>query len=474
MSIQEIAILILISLLLGWIIRRGQRENLLLVSSMVFIYWLQPGMTLRYLSFWLPTATLCLTMLSWAFTAQPEIRKQSKNMWTAVLVIIFVIGVGLVRYLELGEVLRFLHPPRLSQLILFLIPAMGFFLILVNTKRISSGALWGLFSGLIFIFIIIKTPYLSQQAGAAWRTLAGQSTLLAKTEEIRWLGFSYLAFRILHTVQDRQAGRLPDITLREYLTYVVFFPSFVAGPIDRVQNFTKDLCQTTSTYHEDVIKGGERLIVGLFKKFVIADSLAIIALNNQNASQVNSTFGSWILLYAFSFQIFFDFSGYTDIAIGLGNLLNIHLPENFKQPYLKPNLTQFWNNWHMTLTNWFRTYFFYPLSRTMRKSRKYSAFIILMISQISTMILVGLWHGVTESFVIWGLWHGLGLLIQNRWSSFVKSKIVKYEESFLLKGAINIIGIFFTFHYVTLGWIWFVLPEPSQGWIFIKNLFGAA
>ncbi len=110
----------------------------------------------------------------------------------------------------------------------------------------------------------------------------------------------------------------------------------------------------------------------------------------------------------------------------------------------------------------------------MRKSRKYSAFMILMISQISTMVLVGLWHGVTESFIIWGLWHGLGLLIQNRWSSFAKSKVVKYEESFVLKGAINVFGIFFTFHYVTLGWIWFVLPEPSQGWIFLKNLFGAA
>jgi alginate O-acetyltransferase complex protein AlgI len=473
MSFQEIAILALFSLLLGWITRRGQRENLLLVSSIVFIYWLQPGMTLRYLDFWLPTATLFVTILSWVITAQPKVRKQGKNMRTAILIIFFVIGMGLVRNLDLGGFLGFLHPPRMWQIVLFTILVMGFFLIQLNAKKISPGALWVTFTGLIFIFIIIKTPLLSQNASALWRSLVGQSVALAGAEEIRWLGFSYLAFRILHTIRDRQSGRLPDIMLREYVLYIVFFPSFVAGPIDRAQNFIKSIGQTTCTYREDLIKGGERLIVGLFKKFVIADSLAIIALNNQNAIQANSALSSWVLLYAFSLQIFFDFSGYTDIAIGLGHFFNIHLPENFKQPYLKPNLTQFWNNWHMTLTNWFRSYFFYPLSRTMRRKQRYSATMILMITQISTMVLVGLWHGVTASFVFWGMWHGLGLLVQNRWSSFAKLKIAKFEESSGLKEIINGLGVFLTFHYVALGWIWFVLPEPSQGWIFFKSLFGA-
>jgi alginate O-acetyltransferase complex protein AlgI len=104
----------------------------------------------------------------------------------------------------------------------------------------------------------------------------------------------------------------------------------------------------------------------LFKKFVIADALALIALNDMLATQVNSTGWMWVHLYAYAFQIYFDFSGYTDIAIGIGRLVGINLPENFLSPYTKPSLTQFWNNWHITLTQWFRSYFFNPFNRWMR------------------------------------------------------------------------------------------------------------
>ena len=473
MTFQEIIILVLISFLLGWITRKVQRENLILTFSIVLIFWLQPGLTLRYLDFWLPTATLFITMLSWALTSKAEIRQSNVNMQAVILVVIFVIGLGMFRYFELGDFLSSLHPPKIEYIILVLLPITVLFLISTKVKQISPISLWLCFVGLIAIFIVIKTPILSYKASVIWRSLAGQSTTLARNEEIRWLGYSYLAFRILHTIRDRQSGRLPDIMLREYITYIIFYPSFVAGPIDRVENFIQELKQISAPYHEDITEGVERIIIGSFKKFVIADNLAIISLNNQNATQVNSAWGSWILLYAFAFQIFFDFSGYTDIAIGIGKLLNISLPENFKQPYTKSNLTQFWNNWHMTLTNWFRSYFFNPLSRTLRR-KKYSAFMILLITQISTMVLVGLWHGVTLNFLIWGLWHGIGVLIQSRWSLFTKQKMSKFAESPKLMAIMNIFGIFITFHYVAMGWIWFVLADPSQGWTFFISLFGGA
>jgi D-alanyl-lipoteichoic acid acyltransferase DltB (MBOAT superfamily) len=195
-------------------------------------------------------------------------------------------------------------------------------------------------------------------------------------------------------------------------------------------------------------------------------------LDGQNALLPTSAGGGWILLFAFSLQIYFDFSGYTDIAIGLGRFFNIQLPENFNRPYLKSNLTQFWSNWHMTLTNWFRAYFFNPLSRSLRK-KKTPAITILLLTQVSTMVLVGLWHGVTFNFVLWGLWHGLGLLIQNRWSGWFKGKFPPSDKAWVQQLRTSA-GVLLTFCYVTLGWIWFVLPTPGLAWEFIRILFGAA
>ena len=164
-------------------------------------------------------------------------------------------------------------------------------------------------------------------------------------------------------MRDRTTGKLAAnaIALREFVSYVVFFPSLTAGPIDRAERFAKDYCNPAAPQVADLLAGGQRIITGVFKKFVIADTLAIVALNGVNAAQASSALWIWVLVYAYAFRIYFDFGGYTDIAIGLGRFLGIKLPENFDRPYLKPNLTLFWNSWHMTLAQWFRTYFFNPV-----------------------------------------------------------------------------------------------------------------
>jgi alginate O-acetyltransferase complex protein AlgI len=220
------------------------------------------------------------------------------------------------------------------------------------------------------------------------------------------LGFSYIAFRLIHTLRDRQTGRLPLVNLREYVTYAVFFPALTAGPIDRLERFTPQLRQPAPL---DLMPGGQRLLVGLFKKFVLADSLGLVALNPINAGQIETTGWTWLVLYAFSLQILLDFSGYTDIAIGMALLMGIRLPENFNRPYRRPNLTQFWNHWHMTLTFWFRAYFFNPLARSLRSGQmKLPVWIVILVTQVLTMLLIGLWHGITANFAFWGLWHGAG------------------------------------------------------------------
>ncbi len=183
----------------------------------------------------------------------------------------------------------------------------------------------------------------------------------------------------------------------------------------------------------------------------------------------------WILLYAYSLRIYFDFSGYTDIAIGLGKLLGVQLPENFDAPYLKPNLTQFWNSWHMTLTQWFRSYFFNPLIRFMRSSKvSLPMWLMVFIAQLATMSFIGLWHGVTLGFLLWGVWHGVGLFIQNRWSEWMRTHTPAWSATPWGANVFRYSGVFLTFHFVTLGWLFFFMPDPALAWNVMLKLLGVA
>jgi D-alanyl-lipoteichoic acid acyltransferase DltB (MBOAT superfamily) len=180
----------------------------------------------------------------------------------------------------------------------------------------------------------------------------------------------------------------------------------------------------------------------------------------------------WIHLYAYAFQIYFDFSGYTDIAIGMARLAGVKLPENFAAPYLKPNLTQFWNSWHITLTQWIRSYFFNPFNRWIRGFKNLPMWTMLLVGQLATMLLIGLWHGITWNFILWGAWHGLGLFLQNRWSDFAKTRLSASDPR--LQTALRLGGVFLTFHFVALGWVFFALSEPGLSWQVLQKLFGLA
>ena len=217
---------------------------------------------------------------------------------------------------------------------------------------------------------------------------------------------------------------------------------------------------------------GRRLLIGLFQKFVLADALALVSLNDTNAGQASAAGWLWLLLLAYSLQIYFDFAGYTDIAIGLGRLLGLRLPENFNHPYRKPNLTQFWNNWHMSLTLWFRAYVFNPLTRALRTRSRQPVWSIVLISQTALMLLVGLWHGVTPGFAIWGLWHGLGLFVHNRWSDWIKPRATELNASPVLAAVLPPLSTAFTFVYVSLGWVWFALPDAGLAARTLLRLFG--
>jgi alginate O-acetyltransferase complex protein AlgI len=471
MSLSQIIVFALISIILALVKRSKFRVTLMLTLSILAVFWLQPPLPIRNLGFWLSIATLTLAVLSWVLVVSRTESILKENWPTAGILILIVVIMSLTRLLPIDPFTIISRPPLIWQTFIGLL--LIAFAVFLMRKFWRPYLLTGMIALIITLLIIIKTPSLSHTASEFFRSLNGQSIATASAFDIRWFGFSYIAFRLIHTIRDRQAGRLPSVSLAEYLTYVVFFPSLTAGPIDRIERFISDLRRPFTLESADWMDAGQRFFVGLFKKFVIADLLALIVLNETNALQVHSTVYAWILLYAFALQIYFDFSGYTDIVIGIARLLGIKLPENFNSPYLKPNLTLFWNNWHMTLTQWFRSYYFNPFSRWLRSLiNPLPVPVMIFLTQVSTMVLIGLWHGVTWNFVLWGLWQGLGLFFHNRWNDFIKPHGVLFSSTPARAKLTDASGIFITFNYVALGWVFFALPTPSLSYNYFLKLFG--
>jgi len=441
--------------------------------SALAVFAFQPALAVRGLDFWLPAATLSMTVITWVLTTPFELRSWRGNWSAFVILAIIVLLLGLSRYIGFSLPLTASRPPQITPVFFLLLMVAATGGLIARFTKPGNGVLSAAIGCLLILFTILKTPALAVMVSVWLRSLNHQAANTALAQDLRWLGFSYIAFRLLHTIRDRQSGRLPAVSLSEYVIYTIFFPALAAGPIDRIEHFVSELQRPLALKPNDLGEAGKRLVIGLFKKFVVADALSIIALNATNVLQVHAAGWSWVLLYSYAFQIYFDFSGYTDIAIGLGQLLGIHLPENFKAPYLKPNLTQFWNNWHMTLTQWFRAYYFNPLTRAFRSRwKKMPVPVIIFITQMSTMILIGLWHGVTWNFLLWGLWHGLGLFVHNRWSEMTKRRyaLLNINWQRILNGA----GVLLTFNYVALGWVFFALPEPAVSLHFLRTLIGLA
>ncbi len=473
MGLLQIGASILTALLIGALMKGARRIYFLLAASVLAVYWFQPALPLRSFDFWLPSVSLVLTILTWVIVSPPAGWRARQNITGLLIILGLATLIELSRYFLPDPVLTATVPPQFIPYLIFIV-IFGFILSLFAFfSRRFAGTLSLAIVLLITILVILKSPPLSLQTSIFFRTLANRPVENASFTDLRWLGFSYIAFRLIHVLRDRQMGQLPELSLPEFATYAVFFPTLAAGPIDRAERFSQDLRKDFSLTQEETLLAGQRIFLGLFKKFVIADTLALIALNDTLATQVRTSGWMWIIVYAYAIQIYFDFSGYTDIAIGIARLVGIRPPENFAAPYTKPNLTQFWNSWHMTLTQWFRAYFFNPFNRWMRGYKTIPAWTMILIGQVATMLLIGLWHGITLNFIYWGLWHGLGLFLHNRWSDFIRTRFPAWGQNPRLQPFHKIGGILLTFHFVALGWVFFGLSEPSLSLEVFRKLFGA-
>ena len=215
------------------------------------------------------------------------------------------------------------------------------------------------------------------------------------------LGISFHTFQSISYIVDVYRRQQPAIRrLPDYALFISFFPQLVAGPIVRARTFFGDLLAWQAPSGEDLRLGAWLMMLGLTKKMAFADRFAIVA-DSYFANPVPGQLTAITATLAFGLQIFFDFSGYTDMAIGMAKLLGFHFPENFRRPYLAGSITEFWRRWHISLSSWLRDYLYIPLGGS--RHGRWLTYRNLLI----TMLLGGLWHGASWNFLIWGGYHGL-------------------------------------------------------------------
>ena len=219
------------------------------------------------------------------------------------------------------------------------------------------------------------------------------------------IGVSFYTFQSMSYAFDVNRGRCPYLrNPLDFALFVSLFPHLIAGPLVRFHEIAHEL-RSRTTRLEDVAEGSVRFVYGLAKKVLIADTLAPVAdIAFGTQAGALSTVGAWIGLLAYAFQLYFDFSGYSDMAVGLARMFGFHFPENFNRPYSALSITNFWRRWHITLSNWFRDYLYIPLGGSRGSGRRTNVNLIIVFT------LTGIWHGAAWTFVVWGLLHGSVLL----------------------------------------------------------------
>lgn len=285
------------------------------------------------------------------------------------------------------------------------------------------------------------------------------------------LGLSYFTFQTVSYVLDVYRGTVrAERHAGLYALFISFFPQITAGPIVRTNQLLPQLRTVHSPDYELIVSGLQRMAWGFFKKLVIADRLALMV--NMVYSNPTAYTGIALILatYAFAFQVYCDFSGYADIAIGAARVLGFQLPENFQQPYYAQSIPEFWRRWHITLYDWLRDYIFYPLSRLLRRSGLTSDnLLVLGLPPIFTMLASGLWHGTNWTFLVWGGLHGIFMVSSVLWG---RANITLPFS--LPPRVVNGLSIFFTFNLVCFAWIFFRANSVSDALYIVQHLFVGA
>lgn len=271
------------------------------------------------------------------------------------------------------------------------------------------------------------------------------------------IGISFFTFQAISYVIDvyRKNGEVQKNPLNVAL-YIAFFPQLIAGPIVRYETIAKQIKSRQETF-DDFASGVCRFMVGLGKKVLLSNTLAIVTDNAFNMNSINelSVSMAWLGAIAYTFQIYYDFSGYSDMAIGLGKMFGFSFLENFNYPYISKSISEFWRRWHISLGSWFRDYVYFPLGGSRVDTKKRLLFNLFVV-----WFLTGIWHGANWTFIIWGIMYFVLISIE---------KLIGFEKKF---NKLSFIKHIYTMFFVILGWVIFRSSNITEAFSYMGKMFG--
>lgn len=269
------------------------------------------------------------------------------------------------------------------------------------------------------------------------------------------IGISFYTFQTMSYTIDVYRGEVPaQKNILDFAVFVTMFPQLIAGPIVKYRDVAKELKERKASF-EDMAAGARRFTIGLGKKVLLANNIGQLFTTVSGMGDAELTTGmAWLGILAYAFQIYFDFSGYSDMAIGLGRIMGFHFPENFNYPYISASITEFWRRWHMTLSSWFREYVYIPLGGNRKGLKRQLLNIVIVWS------LTGIWHGAGLNFLLWGMWFAVFLILEKVFFGKILAKIPK------------IFGWLYAMTVVLLGWCFFSLEQTDKIIRFLKAMFG--
>jgi len=364
--------------------------------------------------------------------------------------------------------------------------ALARILLRLNEKEGSPGAskavlLLGIAFNVAFLGFFKYTDFIS----GAINDVFGTNLVLRHI--ILPLGISFITFQKIAFLIDVQAGRVRSFTLRDYCIFVLFFPQLVAGPIVHYREMMPQFYAASHRFNtENIAVGLTLLLFGLFKKVVFADNIALFVtpIYEHAAADGGTTFlRAWMAAIGFTLQLYFDFSGYSDMALGLARFFGIRLPRNFDSPLRASSIIDFWLRWHMTLTRFLTAYIYNPLTLWLTRRRlakglagfggrntTVGAFIyLLMFPTVITLFISGLWHGAGYGFVVWGVLHGFYLTINHGWR-LVAARLWRDKRNYVR--IMEPVGFVLTFLSVTAAMVFFRSPTIASAVDLVKGIIG--
>jgi D-alanyl-lipoteichoic acid acyltransferase DltB (MBOAT superfamily) len=315
------------------------------------------------------------------------------------------------------------------------------------------------------LVLLLFVPKLGDYGGGE----EGMAGNVLGSKALVFVGASYFTLRALHFAIDARRKQRLGLGLLDYLVWNSFFPTIVAGPIERAEHFAQSYARLGRAGPEDWAEGAKRIFFGLLKRVVLGQ-LAFAWARPIATFEVGSELAwseAWLALYAMCLYAYFDFAGYSDLAIGSARLFGLRLAENFDNPYLRPSISEFWQGWHISLSTWIRDYLFLPMcGRSPSVVRPHLA-------ALASMGLCGLWHAPELGWLLWGLAHGAGLSVHQAWTLFLRKRFA-LKKKLARSKPYRVLATLATFHFIALTWVLISIDATDLGpaWRYFAILLG--